>query len=173
MATCRTCNNFYMGSECPFCRVKRMTVDPEEIRRKEERKIEAQRLEEQRKKQEEYIQTHYEELSKVFLMTTGNSFSGYEITDYLGIVSDGVVQGTGWISEISADWNDLFGTESNTFAKKMKICREAALQKAKDSAIRLGANALLSIDFETSTFRNNMIGIMVTGTAVKVEKSTT
>ena len=103
-------------------------------------------------------------------MATCNNLSGYEITEYLGIVSDGVVQGTGWISELSADFNDLFGTESNTFAKKMKMCRDAALQKAKDNAIQLGANALVSIDFETSTFRNNMIGVMVSGTAVKIKK---
>ena len=40
------------------------------------------------------------------------------------------------LSEFSADVNDLFGTESNTFANKMKMCRDSALQKAKDAAIR-------------------------------------
>lgn len=52
----------------------------------------------------------------------------------------------------------------------MEMCRESALAKAKNAAIRKGANALVSIDFETTTFRNNMIGIMVAGTAVRVKK---
>ena len=160
MPTCRTCNNFYMGPECPLCRVERLKYNPEEEAKKEE----AKRLEEERKK-------HHEELSNAFMMTTGNDFSGYEIIVYFGIVSEGVVQGTGWLSELSADLNDIFGTESNTFAHKMKMCREAALQKAKDTAIRKGANALVSVDFETMTFRNNMIGIMVAGTAVKIKKT--
>lgn len=160
MPTCRTCNNFFMGSECPFCRVERLKYNPEE----EAKKAEAQRLEEEKKK-------HYEELFNSFMLTTGNDFSGYAITDYLGIVSEGVVQGTGWLSELSADINDLFGTVSNAFAYKMNTCREAALKKAKDTAIKKGANALVSIDFETMTLRNNMISIMVSGTAVKIKKT--
>jgi len=160
MATCRTCNNFYMGSECPFCRIERMKVDPDLLKHEEELK-----------KEREYIETHYNELSNAFLMTTGNDFVGYEIKEYLGVLSDGVVQGTGWLSELSADFNDFFGTESNTFAEKMRMCRETALEKLKRSAIQRKANALVSIDFETTTFRNNMIGIMVTGTAVRIEKT--
>ena len=160
MATCRICNNFYIGPECPFCRVNRLARNPEE----EKSIAEKQRLEEEKKRR-------FEESLNSFLITTGNDFYGYEITNYLGIVSEGVVQGTGWLSELSADFNDFFGTESNTFAHKMEICREAALKKAKIQAIQKGANALISIDFETTTFRNNMIGIMVTGTAVCIQKT--
>lgn len=149
----------------------------EAIRLEKKKEAEANRLKREQEEEakrlvyELYLDEHYDELAKSFLMTTGNDFSGYEITDYLGIVSEGAVQGTGWLSELSADINDIIGTESNTFAHKMRMCREAALQKAKDTAIRKGANALVSIDFETMTFRNNMIGIMVAGTAVKIKKT--
>lgn len=105
------------------------------------------------------------------MMTTGYNFEGYKIARYLGVVSDGVVQGTGWLSELSADFNDLFGTASNTFAKKMERCRKAALKKIYTKAKRLGANAMIGISYETMTLRNNMIGIMATGTAVFVEKN--
>lgn len=85
----------------------------------EEMEQAAKRLAEENKKEEEekererqlttYIDEHYNEISKHFLMSTGNDFSGYEIIDYLGIVSGGVVQGTGWLAEFSVDINDLFG----------------------------------------------------------------
>ena len=45
------------------------------------------------------------------------------------------------------------------------------INKLKEKAIRNKANALIGIDFETSTFRNNMIGVMVMGTAVIIEKN--
>ena len=144
------------------------------------KKAKAQRIELEEKKkledkaQEErqaYIQDHYTELSNNFLMTTGYDFQGYIIEEYLGVISEGVVQGTGWLSELSADFNDLFGTESNTFAEKMKMCREAALERIKRSAIQKNSNALIAIDFDTMTFRNNMIGIMATGTAVRIKKN--
>lgn len=139
------------------------------IQLEKKKEDERKRIEEEKRKSE-YINNNYSDISENFLMTTGNGFSNYKITEYLGIVSEGVVQGTGFLSEFSADVNDLFGTESNTFANKMKMCRDSALQKAKDAAIRRGANALVSIDFETTTFRNNMIGTMVAGTAVRIEK---
>ena len=44
------------------------------------------------------------------------------------------------------------------------------MNKLKEKAIRNKANALIGIDFETSTFRNNMIGVMVMGTAVIIKK---
>ena len=103
-------------------------------------------------------------------MTTTHNFEGYKIIKYLDVISDGVVQGTGFLSELSADWNDFFGTESNTFAGKMIKCREAAINKLKMQALRMHANAIIGIDYDTMTFRNNMIGIMATGTAVIVEK---
>lgn len=103
-------------------------------------------------------------------LTTGYNFEGYRITKYLGILSGGVVQGTGFLSELSADVNDLFGTESNTFAEKMMKCREAALEKLKKEAHLKQANAIIGVTFDTMTFRNNMIGILATGTAVVIEK---
>ena len=108
-----------------------------------------------------------------FMMTTGYNFEGHDIKKYLGVVSDGVVQGTGWLSELSADFNDFFGTESNTFARKMEYCRKAALKKIYTKAKKLNANAMIGISYETMTFRNNMIGIMATGTAVLTEKQET
>lgn len=117
------------------------------------------------------VENNVPDLPEDFMMTTGHNFEGYRIRKYLGVVSDGTVQGTGWLSELSADFNDFFGTDSNTFSKKMESCRKAALKKICIKAKKMGANAMLGIDYETMTFRNNMIGVMATGTAVYVEKN--
>ena len=105
-----------------------------------------------------------------FLVTTGYNFEGYHIERYIDVISAGVVQGTGIFAEFSADVNDLFGLESQSFAGKVSVCREAAMKMLESKAISIGANALLGIDFDMSTLRNNMISIMVTGTAVYISK---
>ncbi|MBR5287023.1 MAG: heavy metal-binding domain-containing protein [Clostridia bacterium] len=153
MPRCQICDSYYMGDGCPFC-------EPDKGKKAE---IE--------RKEREARAAEYELKSEAFLMTTGNDFNGYEIKEYLGIISDGVIQGTGWLSELSADINDILGSESNTFAKKLRMCRESALEKIKRAAIEKNANALVSVDFETMTLRNNMIGVMVSGTAVRIEKT--
>lgn len=105
------------------------------------------------------------------LTTTGYNFEGYHITSYLGVVTTGVAQGTGFLSELSADWNDFWGTASSTFEEKMRLSRETALNKLKLLAASKGANAILGIDFDISTLRNNMLAVMVTGTAVFIQET--
>ncbi len=131
--------------------------------------------EEQRQEEEEQLselakRREKERRLRAMMLTTGFGFEGYRIVKYLGVFSGGVVQGTGFLSELSADINDIFGSESNTFSKKINMCREGAMEKLKMQALNVNANAIIGIDFETNSFRNNMIGIMVTGTAVIVEK---
>lgn len=57
-------------------------------------------LQEQKRRAE--IKKQYEALRKEMLLTTSNSFEGYDIVEYCGIKSDSVVLGTGFLSEISA-----------------------------------------------------------------------
>lgn len=143
--------------------IKELHKDTELVRQKA--------VEERRSRQALGVEPDNLEYYSSYLMTTGYSFEGYSIKQYLGVVSDSVVQGTGWLSELSADFNDFFGTESNTFSNKMDECRNIALKKMCSKANELGANAVIGISFETTTFRNNMIGVIATGTAVLVEKN--
>lgn len=126
---------------------------------------------EQRRQEEEKLRrARIERLMREMKLTTGHSFEGYRIVEYLDVVSDGVMQGPGFLFDISTDWNDVFGIESNTFAQKMITCRKAALDKLKMQAVLKGANAITGIDFDTMTLPNNMISIFATGTAVVIEK---
>lgn len=104
------------------------------------------------------------------LVTTGYNFEGYDIIEYRGLVSGEVVLGTGFLSEFSASFSDLLGSESNKFSDKIMTAKEAAKNKMIDNVIMAGGNAVIGVDFDYIMFANNMIGVSVNGTAVVVKR---
>lgn len=103
-------------------------------------------------------------------ITSGYSFEGYRIMDYVGVISGETVIGTGLLSEFTASFDDAFGMESNSFASKMRKVKENALTKLKMQSAFVGGNAVIGVDFDYLTFSNNMIGVSANGTAVVIEK---
>ncbi len=104
------------------------------------------------------------------MLTSGYNFEGYKITSYNGIVSGEVVLGTGFLSEFSASINDFFGSMSEEFGMKMKQAKDIATSKMIDSSIVNGGNAIIGVDFDYTTFGNNMIAVSANGTSVVIEK---
>ena len=105
------------------------------------------------------------------ILTTGYNLEGYIIKKYIKVVNGEVVLGTGFLSEMSASFADFFGEETQGFNKKIEQAREAALEKMIIKSIQLGGNAIIGVDYDYITFRNNMIGVIVNGTCVYVEKN--
>ena len=101
-----------------------------------------------------------------FKMTTGFNFENEEIVEYLGIVSGEIVLGTGFLSELSASINDFFGTSSTALEGKLSKAKNAAQENLKQKALAKGANAVIGVDFDITTFSNNIIVVSANGTAV-------
>lgn len=106
---------------------------------------------------------------KNFKVTTGYNFEGYKIVEYKKVVSGSVVLGTGFLSEFNAGVSDFLGAKSNKFADKIDTAKDAAYDKMVEKAMDADANAIIGIDFDYITFENNMIGVVVNGTAVVIE----
>lgn len=104
------------------------------------------------------------------MLTSGYNFEGYKINSYNGIVSGEVVLGTGFLSEFSASINDFFGSTSEEFSMKMKQAKDIATSKMIDTSIVKGGNAIIGVDFDYTTFGNNMIAVSANGTSVVIEK---
>lgn len=105
-----------------------------------------------------------------FKCTTGYNFEGFQIKEYKDIVSGEVVLGTGFLSEIGADIKDLFGKNAKGFEGKIAQAKTEALYSIKEKALRLGANALIGIDFDIMTIGANMIVVSANGTAVFIQR---
>jgi uncharacterized protein YbjQ (UPF0145 family) len=65
----------------------------------------------------------------------------------------------------------MFGGEVTAFTTELEKARIEAMERVKAKAIRMGANALVGLDLETSDmgYQMGIIVISATGTAVIVE----
>ena len=111
-----------------------------------------------------------DEQIKSIMTTTGYNFETHKILEYIGVSSGEVVLGTGFLSEFSAGISDFFGSASGSFAEKLEKAKNAALYILLNNAADKDANAIIGIDFDYITFASNMIGVVATGTLVKVQK---
>ncbi len=186
---CPNCNSAYGGvlgsvAKCPDCKTELMDTaydrdawreltDSEKNRIKTKWKIQAEELEKSRIEKEKLLKIQKEELVKRLnshKLTSGYSFEGYKIVEYLDVVSGEVVLGTGLFSAIESSWADDLGVESTTYNNKLKQARESAKAKAIYQSSMLGGNALIGIDIDYITFSSDKIGVIYTGTAVIIEK---
>lgn len=104
------------------------------------------------------------------LVTTGYSFEGWRIVEYMGIISGEVALGTGYFSDWEAALSDFSGMESEAYSGKLTRAKEIALDRMKEACARKGGNAIIGADFDYVTFTGNMMGVIANGTAVRVEK---
>ena len=91
----------------------------------------------------------------------------------IGIVTAQCTMGTGLLSELSSDWNDLFGLESGTMNKKVLKAEETCLNMLRVKSLNLGANAVVGVDVdyaEVGSLRG-MILVCMTGTAVRIKNT--
>jgi uncharacterized protein YbjQ (UPF0145 family) len=103
-------------------------------------------------------------------VTTSFQFDGYEIQNYLGLVSGEVVMGTGFLSEFTAGVSDFFGATSDSFANKMELAKQGAEKRMLKNSIIKGGNAIIGVTFNYITFSNNMIAVSANGTSVVIRK---
>lgn len=102
--------------------------------------------------------------------TNGHNFEGYKITEYIKIVTGETVLGTGFGSELAASFADFFGTKSEAFKEKLAFAREDAMEEVLSQVVKLGGNAIIGVDYNYHQFNANLIGVIISGTAVIIEK---
>lgn len=144
MPVCHDCDNFYVGSECPFCR--------DENANKASASLELRRQRES------------------FLFSTTPSIVGHSILSQIGVITGSVVLGTGFFSEFRSGISDVFGVQSTAFTNKLEEAQDAAFDRAYENARAVGANAMVGVDIKFQRFSDNLIAAIVIGTAVIIEK---
>lgn len=108
--------------------------------------------------------------NKELLVTTGTSFEGYKITEYLDILSAEVVLNIGMFSELGGEICDISGKTNTIVAQKLTDAKEEALELLKNKASEKCAGALLGIQYGMQNLIENMLVISATGTAVRIQK---
>ena len=88
--------------------------------------------------------------SKSILVVTTPTVAGYEIVKVLGAVSGITVRTRGVGGKFIAGIEGMFGGVVTSYTSGCEKARNESLQRLAENASRLGANAIVGTDFETS-----------------------
>ena len=105
-------------------------------------------------------------------VVTTPTIEGYKITKVLGLVTGLSPRTRGVGGQIWGAVQSLLGGEVTAFTLEIEKARLEAIERVIDQAEKLGANAIVGVDLETSEMGSAQMNIMVisaTGTAVVVE----
>ncbi len=102
------------------------------------------------------------------LMTNIEGIPGKTITDSLGVVSGSTVRAKHAGRDILASVKNVFGGELTAYTELLSESRDEAIDRMKEQAQQLGANAIVNVRFSTSSVAAGAAEIYVYGTAVKV-----
>lgn len=109
--------------------------------------------------------------SEIFLATTP-FISGHRITQVIGTTFGLVVRSRGLGQNIWAFFRSWAGGEIKVYTQLFEQVRAQALQRLGEHAKSLGANAVVSVGFDTSEMGRAMTEVLAYGTAVIVEPDT-
>jgi uncharacterized protein YbjQ (UPF0145 family) len=113
-------------------------------------------------------------MSEVIVVTTPN-LPGYDIVKVLGTVHGLTVRTRGVGGKIFAGIEGIFGGEVTAYTSECEKARRESLNRLIENARRIGANAILSVDFETADILQGTATVFSAyGTAViakPIEKS--
>lgn len=95
---------------------------------------------------------------------------GHRIVNVLGFTWGLTVRSRGLGGNIRAGLRSLGGGEIREYTQLLDHARWEALQRLLDHARSLGANAVISVEFDSSEIGDIMSEILAYGTAVVVER---
>lgn len=102
-------------------------------------------------------------------ITNTEFVGGKEIVSTLGIVRGSTVRTRNVGRDIFAGLKNIIGGEISEYTQLMADSREQALQRMKEDALKLGADAIINVRFTTSTVMQGASEILAYGTAVKLK----
>jgi uncharacterized protein YbjQ (UPF0145 family) len=102
------------------------------------------------------------------MVVTTPYIAGYQATKTLGQVFGLVVRSRGIGGNIAAGLRSLVGGEIHEYTELLEDTRRQALDRMIQNATVMGANAVLSMRFDSSPIGSTMSEIVAYGTAVVV-----
>lgn len=103
------------------------------------------------------------------LISTTETIQGKRIVRTLGMATGTVTRSPGLMRGIVATIKNLLGGELQEFTKTIAEAREQSLDRMKEHARSLGANAVVGVRFSSCEIASYAAEILVYGTAVIVE----
>jgi uncharacterized protein YbjQ (UPF0145 family) len=103
------------------------------------------------------------------IITTTHLFEGKRITKVLGLVQGSSIRARHVGMDLTAAFKNITGGEITEYTKLMAESREQALDRMREAAAQMGANAVVGVRFVTSSVMQHASELLAYGTAVVVE----
>lgn len=104
------------------------------------------------------------------MVTTMNDLPGHRVTEVFGEVFGLTVRSRHIGSDIGAQFKGLLGGEIKGYTKMLSDSRLQAIERLRDAAREVGANAVIAMRFDCNELSGNMTEVAAYGTAVTVQK---
>lgn len=104
------------------------------------------------------------------IVSTTPTLEGRRISEYLGVVAGEAILGANIFRDVFAGIRDVIGGRSGSYEKVLREAREEAMKEMMEAARRLGADAVVGIDYDYETLGDtgSMLMVAVSGTAVRL-----
>jgi uncharacterized protein YbjQ (UPF0145 family) len=106
------------------------------------------------------------------MIVTTPFVSGHHVTRVLGATFGLLVRSRGLGQNIGAYFRAWAGGEIKVYTQLLEQTRHTAIERLAAHAKSLGANAVVSVGFDTSEMGGSMTEVLAFGTAVVVEPDT-
>jgi len=103
------------------------------------------------------------------ILTTTSQIPNKEVSEILGIARGSTVRAKNVGQDIFAGLKHLIGGEISEYTKLQAQSREQAIQRMKEDAIELGADAIINVRLTTSMVMQGAAEILAYGTAVRLK----
>jgi len=103
------------------------------------------------------------------IISTTNFIAGQRVVETKGHVFGLVVRSRGLAGNVAAGLRSLVGGEIHEYTELLEDTRRQAVDRMVQNAVAMGANAVLSMRFDSSELGGTMSEIVAYGTAVVVE----
>ncbi len=98
--------------------------------------------------------------------------TGYKITKVHGFTWGLIVRSRGIGGNLVAGLRTIFGGEIHEYTELLNQSRQYAIDRMKEHAKAMGANAVIGVGFDSSEIGQSMSEVLAYGTAVTIETET-
>ena len=108
-------------------------------------------------------------MAKEIIVTTAFDVPGHKITKVLGIVKGNTIRSRNIGRDIAAGFKSMVGGEIKTFTELISLARDEAFNRMVNHAKEIGADAIIGMNFASSTVMAGSSEVLAYGTAVKLK----
>ena len=103
------------------------------------------------------------------LCSNTEDIPGQQIVEFYGVVTGSTVRSKHIGRDILAGFKNLVGGELKGYTELLQEARKEALDRMKEQARSVGANAVINVRFGTSSVAQGAAELFAYGTAVRLE----